>query len=433
MAFISSVSNAKNSFLSSFGRRKRREATSYFETFTEYQPTFSTWRGGVYEAELTRSCIHAFANACSKLEPKYDGANPNGAIARAFRTYPNEFMTWPQFLYRAATTYEADCATAIVPTFGDNGAISGFFPVKYQYAEAVDYDGELWIRFHMSTGDVLAIEYSQCCIIGKYQYESDLFGTPNILGDTLELLDAQVQAEQNAIKIGSRILFIGKVTGMVKEEDMSRKRERFAEQNLSEHNKTGLMTYDQTFDSVTPVAHNAYTIDAVEMQRIDNHVYNYFGTNQKILQNDFSEQEWDSWYEGKVEPWAIQLTDGMNKMLFSQKAALTNKVTFTANRLQFMSAPTKRNMVRDMTQNGTMLVSEGREILGLPYLPGTDVFIVRGEYFKLDRYGNLIFKSGGDTSGLREPDPHDAPDFDLGGDDAIYDDVDGKYHVDVEE
>lgn len=407
-----------------FGRkRKNPETQSYFKTLTEYSPVFSTWDGGVYEQELTRTCIHSFATACSKLEPHFEGTS-NSAIARAFETYPNPYMTWSKFLYRVATIYEVDCNVAIVPVLDTFGRKTGIYPVKFDTCELVDYDGEMWARFHLTSGDVLAIESRNVCLLSKYQYESDYFGSANVIAPTIRLLKAQRDAEENAIRIGSKILYIGKLTGMVKDSDIDNKRKRFAADNLSNANNTGLMAYDNTFEKVEPVVHKPYVISDDEMERIDTHAFDYFNSSRKIIQNSFSEEEWDAYYEGKVEPFAIQLSDGLNKMFFSQREMKTNRVFFVSNRLQFMSAASKRNMVRDMTQNGTMTINEGREILNLPPIPGGESFMVRGEYYRVDLEGNVLFASGGDTHSLPQAKPEERPDRDPGGDDAIYQDVD---------
>ena len=49
--------------------------------------------------------------------------------------------------------------------------------------------------------------------------------------------------------------------------------------------------------------------------------------------------------------------------------------------------------------------------------------MVRGEFFQMDMSGTVVFASGG-REGLPVPDPTDDPDFDLGGDDQIYQDAD---------
>ena len=402
----------------------KSRTASYFQTLTDYSPSFRTWRGGVYEMELTRACVHAFASACSKGEPHIAGS-ARQELAKAFRSWPNPYMTWPRFLYRLATIYEVDCTAFVVPTYDDHGIVDGLFPIRPETTDLIDVDGEMWVRFNLRTGEHMAFPCTEVCCLSKYQYLSDYFGTANNLQATMDLLNKQVQAEHNAVELGGKIKFIGKVVGQVAPEDQRRKRDEFYARNFTD-NDTVLMTYDSTFADIEQVKASTYTISTDEMERIDKHVFDYFGCNEDILQNKADEAKWDSYYEGKVETFFLHLSEGLTQACFSRRMVTqtdANRIWFGSDRLQFVSAATKRNIVRDMTSYGIMTVNEGRAILNLPTLPGMDVFMVRGEFFQMSLDGTVVFASGG-HEGLPVPDPVDDPDFDLGGDDQIYQDAD---------
>ena len=53
--------------------RLKRQVNGYFRMLDGYTPIFTNFDGGVYEMELTRSCIHTFASHCSKLLPVVSG------------------------------------------------------------------------------------------------------------------------------------------------------------------------------------------------------------------------------------------------------------------------------------------------------------------------------------------------------------------------
>ena len=58
-----------------FGRREDKKIMSeYFKMLNGYSPVFTSYNGGVYEMDLTRSAIHSFATACSKLKPEISGS-----------------------------------------------------------------------------------------------------------------------------------------------------------------------------------------------------------------------------------------------------------------------------------------------------------------------------------------------------------------------
>lgn len=370
----------------------------YFRTFTEYSPAFSTYQGGVYELELTRAAIHSFATGCSKLKPEIVGtAEPR--ITRAFRTSPNAYMTWPRFLYRVATILECDTTAAVVPAFDRQGNITGIWPLKFAYAEVVDYAGEPWIRFHFDNGEVAAIELDNVCLLSKYQYDSDFFGSGNVLDSTMELIDAQNKAQKDAIKSGAAIRFIGALAGQVREEDMEKKRDRFSNTNLSAQNQSGIMLYDTTFQNVEQIKPYNYTISNEEMQRIKENVYTYFGTNEDILQNHYQEDHWNAYYEGKIEPFAIQLGEGLTHMLYTQQQRIKNAISFSSNRLQYATSASKRNMIRDMLDRGVMSINEARFILQMPPVEDGDTRVIRGEYID----ATMLDSPTGDA----DPEQHD--------------------------
>ena len=376
----------------------KTSASPYFQTATEYCPVFTTPNGQVYEEALTRAAIEKFAALSSKLKPEVIGtAKPK--VHRAIKTTPNEYMSWPTFIKRVATVLLTDTTAAIVPSFTDRMEVNGLFPLKFDLCEIVEYKGEAWARFTVRSGDVLAIELSKVCLLTRFQYESDFFGgSNNALAPALKLLDYQRQANEQAVKNGAKIQFIGQVTSMVHPEDLERKRDRFSDANLSSSNTSGLLLYDQTFSSLKQIEPVSYTVDTEEMERIEDNVFNYFGINKSILQSDFTEEQFSSYYESQIEPFAVQLGEGLTQMLYSpRERSAGNRITFSANRLEYATNASKRNMIRDMLDRRVMTVNEAREILQLPPVPGGDIFIERGEYVDFNESGEMIHESGGRT------------------------------------
>ena len=61
--------------------KMEKAVNGYFRYMTAYTPCFTSFEGGVYEMELTRSAIHSFATHVSKLKPEVKGSG-NRAIER---------------------------------------------------------------------------------------------------------------------------------------------------------------------------------------------------------------------------------------------------------------------------------------------------------------------------------------------------------------
>ena len=66
--------------------------------------------------------------------------------------------------------------------------------------------------------------------------------------------------------------------------------------------------FDNKYADVKQIISRPFIIDSSQVEHIKNNVFIYFGVNEKILQNSFNEDEWNAFYEGKIEPFAIQLS-----------------------------------------------------------------------------------------------------------------------------
>ena len=375
-----------------------------YQTFTEYEPIFTPWSGSVIEQELTHAAIERFASACSKLKPEIYGS-ANTALVRAIHTQPNDMMTWSSFFNRVATCYDADGTAVVAPVFSKDYRIIGFFPLKFYTADVIDVDGEPWIKFYFNVGDPAALRLSEVCIISKMRYESDIFGVPNFIGSTMQLIHAQNEAQENAINNAAKIRFIGQLNGQVREDDMKKKRERFVADNLSAKNEGGLLVYDATWNNVREIKQDAYVISDAEMKRIENNVYNYFGINEKILQNSYDEDEWNAYYEGKIEPFAVALAEGMTAMSFtpqerySFKQGRKNGITISSSRLEYASINSKIKVICNMVDRGLMSINQALEVMQLPPVADGDTRVIRGEYVNVENIQDRVEAGNeGDTS-----------------------------------
>ena len=126
-----------------------------------------------------------------------------------------------------------------------------------------------------------------------------------------------------------------------------------------------------------------YTVPAEEMKLIEKNVYQYFMVNDDILQNKAFGDAWSAFYEGAIEPFAIQFSEVMTKMLFTFREQGSNSVMLTANRLQYMTNKEKLEVSSQLADRGVLNRDEVREIWNLPPLPNGEgqEYIIRGEYW----------------------------------------------------
>lgn len=398
-----------------------------WRTVTETSPSFTQFSGGLADQELTRAAVERFATACSRLKPEATG-NPDANVRRLVETRPNPLQSWPKFLKRLAAIYETRGTAFVVPSYAaDMRTVKGLWPMLASTAEVVEYAGEPWLRFGIPSGGTGAYRLAEVCVLTKFPLESDIFGEPNCLGQTMRLIHAQAEAQDAAIKNGARVRFIGAVNSMARPEDLVEKRRKFMEDNFGAENNGGMLVYDSSFTSVKQVEPQSYLISDKEMERIEAGVCNYFGISRAVLQSDFTEEQWDAWYESRVEPFAIELGEALTAVLYGDTAIQHGKrVEFSSNRLEYASSAAKRNMVRDMVDRGVMSLNEARQVLQLPPIEGGDIRVIRGEYVDADTVASLIEQAAVAKGGGRMPKnvSDKNGEIDLNGDDDFYADSD---------
>ena len=375
-------------FESIFRKPKMLKAVNgYFQTFTAYAPVFTTWQGGIYESELVRSAIHARATHISKLSIAVNG---DTYIARRLSKVPNEFQTWGQFLYRLSTILDVQNTAFIVPIEGNYGTPIGVYPVLPSRCELVDYEGELWLRYTFSNGEHAAVEFRKCGILTKFQYKDDFFGEKNdALIPTMDLISIQSQGIAEAVKSSATFRFMARMTNFQKTEDIAKEQKRFTKENLSA-DAGGVLLFPNNWSDIQQIKSAPFVVDADQMNHIKENVFNYLGVNEDILQNKAFGDKWSAFYEGGIEPFAIQCSDVLQRMVFSESQIdKGDYIRITANRLQYMTNAEKLNVSSQMSDRGIMNRDEIREIWNLPPLPNGEgqAYTIRGEYYFIDEGG----------------------------------------------
>lgn len=355
---------------------------SYFKLLNGYSPVFTSFDGGIYEMELTRSAVHAIANHCSKLKPEILG-NANPHLRNTLKYKPNDYMDTSKFLYRLATILSVQNTAFIVPILDEVEHIIGYYPILPSRSEVrEDSKGNAWLVYTFGTGEKSAIELDRVGILTQHQYKNDLFGeNNNVLNATMQLLHTQNEGIIEGVKNSAAIRFIAKASNMFGDDALKELRDNFASLNLSADNNTGLMIFDNQFSEVQQVQNQQFVINAAQQKLIQDNVFNYFGVNQKILQNDFDENAWNAFYEGKIEPFALQLSLVMSNMTYTTKElAFGNEIQFSANRLQYASNQTKLNVVTQLFDRGLLSLNQGLEIFNMPPVDDGNERYIRGEY-----------------------------------------------------
>lgn len=366
---------------------KEKDYEGTFKQLNGYTPRFTTHQGGIYESQMIRAAIHALATHTAKLKVEMIGsARPS--LQAKMKHGPNQLQTWSQFMYRLRSILETYNTAYIVPVYDDLGEPSGVYAPLPKKCEVVQYDGEPWLRYSFGWGDHASEKLEYCGVLTKFQLKNDFFGEDNkALEPTVDLIHIQNQGIEEGVKSAATYRFMAKVNNFTKGADLAAERKRFTEENLGRESKGGgLLLFPNTYTDIKQVDVKPWVVDAEQMNIIKANVFEYFGVNEEILTNKAYGDAWTAFYEGAIEPFAIQFSEVMTKMFFTLREQ-SNGNTFmaTANRLQYLSNAEKLNVSTQLLDRGIITLNDAREIWNLSDLGEQgDIRIIRGEYYDAD-------------------------------------------------
>ena len=375
-----------------FGRKEQPAGlknAQIFKMLEGYTPAWTTWQGSVYEADMIRASLDAWGRHTAKLKPNMKGSAQQ-ELQNRLKVRPNRFQEWSKFLYQLATVLGARNNVFLVKTRAEDDTPTGVINIIPQTWELVEFRDEPWIRFTLSNNKRRAERLAEVGILTRHQYKNELFGESNKpLNPVLDLISMQRQGITEGIKNGNSYRFYAKSDNWASDEDISEEMQRFNKFTFG-NKKTagGVLIFPNTYEDIHEMKPGGYTVDKEQQEHIRTNVFDYFAVNENIIQNKAIGDEWLAFYEGLIEWIAIQLSQVMSGMLFTDRERIgyNNEIFFTSNRLQYMSNKDKLEAIKTNADRGLMTRNELREIENLAPLPepyGSQI-PARGEYYNVN-------------------------------------------------
>ena len=369
-------------FFARLGKQPKGDYQGRFMLLNGRDVYFPRFCGDIYEEQRVRAAVDALARHISKLEIKFMGsAKP--VTRTALERRPNMVSTWSQFMYRLATIYYIENNAILIPLEDDSKNTVGIFPVLQSRCEIAVFDGVPWLRYRFKNNERGAIELDRVGIMRRFQYKDDLRGESNApLHPTMDLIGVQNQGVKEAVKNSASYKFMARLTNFTSPDDIANERKRFTAKNLaSDAEGGGILLLPSTYADAKQIEMKPYVADADTVKLIDESVNEYFGVNEAILKNEAYGDAWSAFYEGAIEPFAIQFSEVLTDMLYTpREQAQGSKVMATANRLQYMSNQDKLNVTQQLVDRGIMTINDALAVWNMPPIEGGDVRVIRGEY-----------------------------------------------------
>lgn len=371
----------RNLFQTIFGNKKEKVNVSKtrLEMLNSYNAQFTTLNNNTYDSKVARQCIDRIATHCAKLIPKHIQDtitnNVKGDINFLLQNEPNPIMPKFDFIYKTISMLYTDSNAFVYIAKDKNGFITGFYPIlAMDYNLLQDTTGDIYLQFQFVNGKKYTLPYLELIHLRLFYNRHDIFGSNNkILKTDLETAHTASEGIKNAIRTTSNLKGILKYTNaMLKEKDIKANKENFVNDFLNLENESGIAALDGKAE-FQEVNLKPITLDKEQLAQVNYNIFDYFGISEKIVRNDFTEEEWNAFFEGVIEARAMQMSDAFTNKIFSYKARKEgHKIVFTANRLQYASLSSKTKLLQIIAPFGMIKTDEGREIIDLPPLGGEE-------------------------------------------------------------
>lgn len=360
-----------------------KDSTTGFKMIADVGHGFYAWDGKLFQSDIVRSCIRPKAKAIGKMMAKHVRKDKEGLkvnpepYMRFLLEEPNPYMTGQMLQEKLAIQLSLNNNAFAVIFRDDNGLPNAIYPIVTHGVE-VKYDKakRMQLRFTLNNGRTMTFCYSDIIHLRHDYHSDDIFGESpaKALASLMEVVNTTDQGIVQAIKNSNIIRWIMRFKTAKRPEDAKKDVEEFTKDYLSVSNKNangGVIPSGHAYEMDT-VDQKSYVPNALQMDRTIARLYNFFGTNEKIVQSKFNEDEWNAYYEAEVEPDALQLSSEYTRKLFTRKQrGHGNKVVFSSISMQYASMANKLNLEK-MVDRGALTPNEWREILNLGPIPGGD-------------------------------------------------------------
>lgn len=357
-------------------KNDQNKTYTQFQEIGTYKSYFGSFGNNIYMSDDVRSCIRALSEHTSKANPRCTDKN----VYNLLSLRPNKFMNGKDFLAKTRNLLEIYNTAFIFIDRDQRGHTVALYPIPYQTFEAVQYKGDLYVKFQFAGVGIqkLTVPWADLAVLRKDYLMSDIAGESNapLLG-TLEIQRTLDQGLQNAVKSTSNLRGILKSTkGMLSPEVLKEQKDNFVRDYMNIDNSGGIASLDAT-QEFKEINIKPTTASAEEQKAYTDRVYRYFGVNEKIIKSNYTESDYDAFYESRIEPFLVALSLELTYKIFTERErSFGNEVWYESNRLQFASAKTKISMVA-LVDRGLMTPNEYRALFNMSPYDGGDEFVLR--------------------------------------------------------
>lgn len=379
-----------NIFSSLIDRFKNASKVDTYQMVEDRGNGFYAWDGKLYKSDIVRACIRPKTKAIGKAIAKHiresltkEGTqkievNPEPYI-RFLLEEPNALMTGQMMQEKLANQLALNHNAFCLIVRDEYGYPCELYPIPCMSAEALYLRGELYLKFYYRNGKNGTFSYRDIIHIREDFNENDVFGDSpaSALAQLMECVGTIDKGIIKAINNSGIIKWLLKFSTSMRPEDVQTHVKQFVENYLSIESKTfGAAGVDAKADAQR-IEPKDYVPNASQTDRITSRIYAFFNTNEKIVHSNYSEDQWNAYYESQCEPTLIQMSGEFTRKLFTRRErGFGNRITFESSNLTFANNNTKLAFV-SMVDRGAMTPNEWRALFNWAPVDGGDKPLLR--------------------------------------------------------
>lgn len=366
-----------------FGKKTENVATQgYYKLLNTWQSSFTPFSGNAYEVNTVRAAIDAFARRAALVQPRHIRRSGDTIVNvadskhnRLLQIQPNPYTTAYKFFYRIATQYKLYSNAFVYPVWNaDTLEIEAYYNINANSVELVEARGELYVRMTFANGNKYVCPYTDLIHIGSHFNNNDIFGENNRpIAPVLETANTFNQSMAKSAELVAVIRGILEVTGVSKDSDVTFQRDRFIEDNLSiKNNGSGVIVTDNK-NHYTPIQDKQTPIPTGQLAYIKGEIYDYFGTNDAIIQSKETPEQAEAYYNSELKPFFEQLTQAFTSADFTgRELGYGNMIVFEGSTLQNTKISEKTAALKFLADIGAITVDDVRVLYGMAPLGGEE-------------------------------------------------------------
>lgn len=346
-----------------------------------------------YEQDVVRAVIDCIATHAAKAEALHVVLDKDGRVKELKRNSPyvkllnqkpNPLMTGYDMKYKLIAQLQ-DKTTAMCYVKWNGMMPEMMIPIPFNNFEICEVTGGGYaVQFLDYWGVQRALMVEDVVILRKFYNRREVSGDGNEpLLSGLEMLQASNEGLISALTVSNKVRgLIKQKKAMLASADVQKSQDEFAARFQDAAENGGIVGID-AMEEYTPLNVSAWSANAAQMKEVRESILRYWRISESILRSDYTEAQWQSFYESIVEPLLIQMGQAFTNVCFTQtERDHGNRIIFNTSVLMNTAMTTKVSIITASREIGLFTRNELREMFGYSPIEGGDEIEVSLNYVK---------------------------------------------------